>query len=72
MLIKWQVGFDISEHNVKYATKHYCSPRISFLQGDIIEPDVKMLKRFFEKENISTEFDKVFSLHCFHWVKNSE
>ena len=66
-----KVGFDISEYNVKYATEHHSGPRITYLQGDIIERDYEKLKGFFDKENISIGFDKIFSHHCLHWVNNS-
>lgn len=68
---KLLVGLDISEPNVKYAAEHYSGPHITYLHGDIAEPDFQMLKGYFEKENISIGFDKVFSFNCLGWVKNS-
>lgn len=68
-----QVGLDLSKYMVKYAAENNNDdPRIKFIQGDIAEPDQDILKECFEKENIGVGFDKVFSLHCLHWVKNSE
>lgn len=55
-------GVDISSVMIDHARKHFSSEGVQYFARDMIH----------EKEFTGEEYDKIFSYHVLHWIKDYE
>lgn len=66
-----QIGADKSKEMVLFAEKECKTSKVSYVNFDIEETDKDKVKDIFSAKGVDQGFDKIFSFHCLHWIKNS-
>lgn len=61
------LALDIDLKSIKYAAKHYASPRISYMPQDIAVPWSQLDPKI---QSLEGKVDLIFSNRVLHWVEN--